>query len=539
MAAMAVRERNSVHGSPVMNRDASNCPASALISSMVPQPGVSPAFVDLSVEFGELCVDGSTRGGTSSPRRHSNYGNHEMAVSGRALVGSQVPVAANGSAVPSRQVIAVARPLSAFASAWTTSPEMVLAAAPQQPQQCPLQARRSYLPAPWQAPVLTPQQHLLSKQHLQQMLHEQQAMMNKPWRTQVPQQMQQHLQRQQSVLAQQQQQLHQLLQHPLMQHSHCVAAAVASAPETDSGAPSPPMGRSHQAPREPQAPRHLLPPSPADIASRQNVSSLLQAEMDIVVRSGAAVVEKAESRGRHPLQPVQDDTAALDSPPAVGRQRAAEDLRLCGSVHPAASGRMHSEDQTRATHGSFAPSAAISARSRRSAVVAPESKRGQDKRVASSSRSVNVVAEAATSTGTAAASAQDSVGAVASDAPPEPAQAANACANEKTLAMRRSKSMPADKRAGDDSSRKASSGKSHLVRGRTVGVGSSSSMPKSTASTAAGAGAVAAKKRQKNTSRKLVLPFAYAEDDSRVFHVESCEGIPAPEYLAANLCMGG
>jgi hypothetical protein len=50
-------------------------------------------------------------------------------------------------------------------------------------------------------------------------------------------------------------------------------------------------------------------------------------------------------------------------------------------------------------------------------------------------------------------------------------------------------------------------------------------MPKSTAAAAAGAGAVAAKKRAKS-SKKLMLPFAYAEDDPRVKHVEAAE---APE----------
>jgi hypothetical protein len=55
-------------------------------------------------------------------------------------------------------------------------------------------------------------------------------------------------------------------------------------------------------------------------------------------------------------------------------------------------------------------------------------------------------------------------------------------------------------------------------------------MPKSTIAAAAGAGAVAAKKRAK-ASRKLMLPFAYAEDDPRVLHVECADGRVIPEFL--------
>jgi hypothetical protein len=91
-------------------------------------------------------------------------------------------------------------------------------------------------------------------------------------------------------------------------------------------------------------------------------------------------------------------------------------------------------------------------------------------------------------------------------------------------AIRRSRSMPAPRKSAEDSAPKPKLARS-FTRHRALATGSSSSMPKSTAAAAAGAGAVAAKKRAKS-SKKLMLPFAYAEDDPRVKHVEAAE---APE----------
>jgi len=66
------------------------------------------------------------------------------------------------------------------------------------------------------------------------------------------------------------------------------------------------------------------------------------------------------------------------------------------------------------------------------------------------------------------------------------------------------------------------------------GGGTTAASVKSTAATSAGSGAAAVKKRPKK-SRKLVLPFAYADDDLRVICVESCEGQVLPEYLPSYL----
>lgn len=90
--------------------------------------------------------------------------------------------------------------------------------------------------------------------------------------------------------------------------------------------------------------------------------------------------------------------------------------------------------------------------------------------------------------------------------------------------IRRSRSMPAPRKSAEESASKPKLARSS-GRHRSLASGHSSSMPKSTAAAAAGAGSVAAKKRAKS-SKKLMLPFAYAEDDPRVGHVESCE---APE----------
>lgn len=104
--------------------------------------------------------------------------------------------------------------------------------------------------------------------------------------------------------------------------------------------------------------------------------------------------------------------------------------------------------------------------------------------------------------------------------------------------MRRSKSMPATRKSTDDVSGKAGNKGVRSAFNRHRGLhksansdAASSSMPKSTAAAAAGAGSVAAKKRAKGSSKKLMLPFVYAEDDPRVFHVESADGRIVPEYL--------
>lgn len=95
------------------------------------------------------------------------------------------------------------------------------------------------------------------------------------------------------------------------------------------------------------------------------------------------------------------------------------------------------------------------------------------------------------------------------------------------VSIRRSRSMPAQRKSAEESGQKTKHGRSSCTR-RVAG--SHCSMPKSTNAAAAGAGAVAAKKRAR-ASRKLMLPFAYAEDDPRVGHVESADGRVLPEYL--------
>lgn len=94
--------------------------------------------------------------------------------------------------------------------------------------------------------------------------------------------------------------------------------------------------------------------------------------------------------------------------------------------------------------------------------------------------------------------------------------------------IRRSRSMPASRKSADDPCSKPKASRASFAR--RPGPAGYSSMPKSTAAAAAGAGAVAAKKRAK-ASRKLMLPFAYAEDDPRVGHVECADGRIVPEYL--------
>eukprot|EP00928_Gymnodinium_smaydae_P033407 TRINITY_DN23939_c0_g1_i1.p1 TRINITY_DN23939_c0_g1~~TRINITY_DN23939_c0_g1_i1.p1 ORF type:complete len:643 (+),score=82.10 TRINITY_DN23939_c0_g1_i1:68-1930(+) len=159
-------------------------------------------------------------------------------------------------------------------------------------------------------------------------------------------------------------------------------------------------------------------------------------------------------------------------------------------------------------------------------------------------------------------------------APPAPPAAAQAAATSRPAgpAFRRSKSVPAaaaekraacaattaaaatsDKRAGSANSTAAAaapsavddaspgpvvaapSANAPVPKAGRAGRSGRSSMPRSTAATAAGAGAVAAKKRQKGASKKLVLPFAYADDDPRIFHVESCVGQSSPEFLPSTL----
>lgn len=79
----------------------------------------------------------------------------------------------------------------------------------------------------------------------------------------------------------------------------------------------------------------------------------------------------------------------------------------------------------------------------------------------------------------------------------------------------------------------------NTTRKRASGAPSPSSLPRSTASAAAGAGAVAAKTRRKGSSKRLVLPFAYSDNDPRVVHVESCEGRVSPEYSPSGLEAAG
>lgn len=105
--------------------------------------------------------------------------------------------------------------------------------------------------------------------------------------------------------------------------------------------------------------------------------------------------------------------------------------------------------------------------------------------------------------------------------------------NKGSATVRRSRSMPADKR-DDEAQPGGLSSKAPMAlllsrRGR--GSMPMSALPKSTAAAAAGAGSVAARVRKKGSSRKMVLPFSYAADDPRFFHVESTEGRIIPEFL--------
>jgi hypothetical protein len=50
-----------------------------------------------------------------------------------------------------------------------------------------------------------------------------------------------------------------------------------------------------------------------------------------------------------------------------------------------------------------------------------------------------------------------------------------------------------------------------------------------------GSSAAIAKKRSKKGSKRLVLPFTYAEDDPRVLHLQRCDGQVVLEFLPTNL----
>jgi len=123
----------------------------------------------------------------------------------------------------------------------------------------------------------------------------------------------------------------------------------------------------------------------------------------------------------------------------------------------------------------------------------------------------------------------------------EPARQSSITSRATSAISRRSRSVPAEKRPSDDAATalpvgsRSPAARTGFVRSRSrAGVAMNTapgSMPKSTAATAAGAAAVAVKKRQRNTSRKLMLPFAYAEDDPRVQHVASTEGRTADEFV--------
>jgi len=94
--------------------------------------------------------------------------------------------------------------------------------------------------------------------------------------------------------------------------------------------------------------------------------------------------------------------------------------------------------------------------------------------------------------------------------------------------VRRTQSMPA-RRKGEESCPKPKLGRSSFAR-RVVDSTELQKCRRSTATAAAGAGAVAVKKKAK-ASGKLMLPFAYAEDDPRVAHVEAADGRIIPEFL--------
>mmetsp|Transcript_67683 Transcript_67683/g.218636 ORF Transcript_67683/g.218636 Transcript_67683/m.218636 type:complete len:512 (+) Transcript_67683:226-1761(+) len=109
---------------------------------------------------------------------------------------------------------------------------------------------------------------------------------------------------------------------------------------------------------------------------------------------------------------------------------------------------------------------------------------------------------------------------------------ASSSGRESSAAMRRSKSMPASEKRGEEPT-KSHAATPTLRKMRAANSNGSSALPKSTSSAAAAAGSLAWRNRKKAcpTSKKLVLPFAYTIDDPRHFHVESTEGRICPEFL--------
>merc|ERR1711920_12408 len=100
--------------------------------------------------------------------------------------------------------------------------------------------------------------------------------------------------------------------------------------------------------------------------------------------------------------------------------------------------------------------------------------------------------------------------------------------------MRRSKSMPAAEKRSDEQGGKSHVATPTLRKSRTSVHSGSSNLPKATSAAAAGAGSVATKVRKKGSlPKKMVLPFSYAIDDPRHYHVESAgaEGRICPEFL--------
>lgn len=104
-------------------------------------------------------------------------------------------------------------------------------------------------------------------------------------------------------------------------------------------------------------------------------------------------------------------------------------------------------------------------------------------------------------------------------------------ASSGSSAVLRAKSMPAPaEKLRREHGDKGYAATPTLRKGR--GNPGSSSLPRATAAAAAGAGCVAAKVRKKGgLPRKMVLPFSYAVDDPRHYHVESTEGRACPEFL--------
>merc|ERR1712232_1340306 len=104
--------------------------------------------------------------------------------------------------------------------------------------------------------------------------------------------------------------------------------------------------------------------------------------------------------------------------------------------------------------------------------------------------------------------------------------------NSKTL--KRSKSMPAADKNHEEQGAKNNQATPALRRARTSAHSGSSNVPKATTTVSAGKGAVATQAKKKgNQPKKMVLPFSYAVEDPRHYHIESAgaEGRICPEFL--------